>query len=337
MNGNTPAQGLQSAPPVPAPVTLPGANLLVQLTPNLRRDVREELLDLSLRGDHRSKLDERARQEGLEFHDERRVNDYTPKQGRAFTVLRGPNVEVVLFQIEDWIARDGGYIGALTEAAYAFKGSHIRILSVGVEVAADGLDTLCRQWKQDLQIEAQFVPWPHVADIGRGRYSIASVFGVVSPRPQQEASAKGVQVFISYSHMDSKWLERLLRMLKPLERRFPTAFWNDKKIDAGVRWAPDIEQALASARVVILLVSANFLNSDFVHEHELGPVLTAARTGQKKILWVLLSDCLWEQTDIQHYQAAHDIKRPIAELPRPKQEAQLKIVAKMVLTALESS
>ncbi len=131
-------------------------------------------------------------------------------------------------------------------------------------------------------------------------------------------------------------LERLLSMLKPIERQFPTPFWSDKKIEAGGRWAPDIEQALKSARVVVLLVSSSFLDSEFVHEHELGPVLTAARTGQKTILWVLLSDCLYDLTDIRHYQAAHDIKRPLAELPRPKQEAQLKIVAKAVLKALGS-
>lgn len=336
MNGNMPHPGLQSAPVVPGAVPLPGADLLDRFTPDLRRDVREELLDLSLQGEHRTPLDERARQEGFEFHDERRVNDYTSKRGRAFTVLRGPGVEVVFFQIADWIARDGSYIGALTEAAYAFKGSCVRILSAGVEVPAEGLDALCRQWKQDLQIEAQFVPWSHVADMRRGLYSLGSVFGVASPRPRQEAPAKGIQVFISYSHLDSKWLERLLGMLKPVERRFPTAFWNDKRIEASGRWAADIEQALASARVVVLLVSSNFLNSDFVHEHELGPVLSAAKTGQKKILWVLLSDCLWEQTDIQQFQAAHNVKKPIAELPRPKQEAQLKIVAQAVLKALES-
>ena len=336
MNGNTSDRGLQSAPIVPPGVAIPGANLLVHLTPDLRRDPRMELRDLRLRGDHRIVLDDRAKQEGLEFHDDRRADDYNPQQGRVFTVLRGPNVEVVFFQIADWIARDGGHIGALTEVVYAFRGKHICILSVGVDIPADGLDTLRRQWKSDLQIEAEFVPWRYVAEMKGGLHSLGSVFGVASPRPRHEALTNGFQVFISYSHKDGRWLERLLDMLKPVERRFPTAVWNDTKIEAGVRWAPDIERAMASAKVVVLLVSPNFLASDFIHQNELGPVLTAAKKGQKKILWVLLSDCLWEQTEIKAYQAAHDIKRPLDALTRSKQNAQLRIVAETVLTKLGS-
>jgi hypothetical protein len=329
MNGNTSGRGLQSAPIVPPAVAVPGADLLVHLTPDLRRDPRMELRNLSLRGDHRMILDQRAKQEGLEFHDDSRADDYNPQQRRAFTVIRGPDVEVVVFQIADWIARDGGCIGALTEAVHAFRGKHICILSVGVDIPADGLDVLRWRWKRDLQIEAEFVPWHYVSEM---KGTLGSVFGV----PPRKALTNGFQVFISYSHKDCRWLERLLDMLKPVERRFPTAVWSDAKIEAGVRWAPEIEQALASAKVVMLLVSPYFLASDFVNQNELGPVLTAAKKGQKEIIWVLLSDCLWMQTEIKDYQAAHDIKKPLDALTRSKQNAQLRIVAETVLKKLGS-
>ena len=144
----------------------------------------------------------------------------------------------------------------------------------------------------------------------------------------------GAHVFVSYSHQDVRWLNRLRTMLKPVERRFPTAVWSDRQIEAGARWASEIEQALASARVVLLLVSPSFLASDFIDQNELGPVLAAARDGRKKILWVLVSQCLWDQTAIIDYQAAHDISRPLDQLSSSRQNAQLEMVADAVARLL---
>ena len=110
--------------------------------------------------------------------------------------------------------------------------------------------------------------------------------------------------------------------------------WSDRQIEAGARWASEIEQALASARVVLLLVSPSFLASDFIDQNELGPVLAAARDGSKKILGVLLSQCLWDQTAINDYQAAHDISRPLDQLSSSRQNAQLKMVADAVARLL---
>jgi hypothetical protein len=344
MNGEGPPQELRSAQFVPSTLAVPGADLLNRLTPDLRQDPRTALRDMRLREPHRTILADRARQEGLEFADESRADDYDPRQSRVFTVLRGRNVELILVQIDDWVVNDGGNIGALTEVGYAFRGKRVCILSIGVDAPAKGLDTLRRRWKNDLQIEGEFVPWRYVAELEGGLHSLGSVFdielarpaGVPGPGPQPQPSTKNEsQVFISYSHADGAWLKRLRVMLKPAERQFPTAVWSDTQIAAGARWATEIDEALASAKVVLLLVSPNFLDSDFIHEQELGPVLAAANKGQKKILWLLLSECLWKQTAIKDYQAAHDIKKPLDQLSRPQQNAQLRVVAETVLKTLE--
>jgi hypothetical protein len=89
----------------------------------------------------------------------------------------------------------------------------------------------------------------------------------------------------------------------------------------GARWKEDIEAALRSARIAVLLVSANFLDSEFIANNELPPLLSAAQKEGVTIFWIYLSSCLYEQTEIAAYQAAHDIARPLDSLKRSERLA----------------
>jgi 8-oxo-dGTP pyrophosphatase MutT (NUDIX family) len=143
------------------------------------------------------------------------------------------------------------------------------------------------------------------------------------------------KAFISYSHADRRWLERLLNILSPLKAHFD--IWSDERIRPGDQWREEIENALIEARVAILLVSSNFLASDFIARVELPVFLDDAAARGSRILWVPVSDCLYEGTAIGSFQAVFDPKRPLDSLTPAKRQAALVSVARKITEALNFS
>src|ERR687896_1930534 len=106
------------------------------------------------------------------------------------------------------------------------------------------------------------------------------------------------KVFISYSHQDKKWLDELQTTLKPLVRAGDIVLWDDTTIPTGANWRKTIEQALETAKVGVMLVSSNFLGSDFITEVELPSLLKAAEENGLQVCWVLISHCLYEESQL---------------------------------------
>jgi hypothetical protein len=143
------------------------------------------------------------------------------------------------------------------------------------------------------------------------------------------------RVFVSYSHKDRKLFEEFRTMIAPATHS-KVDLWSDERIQPGGQWEKEIQNALASARVAVLLVSPHFLASHFIQENELPPLLKAAREHGVGIFWIYLSPCLFEETPIASYQAAHRIPPALNRLSKPIRDEVLQTICRRLVQEVTS-
>jgi hypothetical protein len=128
------------------------------------------------------------------------------------------------------------------------------------------------------------------------------------------------KVFISYSHNDAKWLERLQVHLMPIEREGIIEFWDDTKIIGGSNWRNEIQKAIESSTVAVVFLSADFLASEFISEYELPQLLSRAEVGGTAILPVNVSPCLFTGSGLDVFQAINPPNKPLTSMTISEQE-----------------
>jgi hypothetical protein len=119
-------------------------------------------------------------------------------------------------------------------------------------------------------------------------------------------------VFYSYSHVDRRRLDRLRTHLALLRRHGLITEWYDREIEAGDDWRDEIERELEAADVILLLVSADFLASDFAYEEEMLRAVQRAERGEAILIAVMLRPVEgWEGTPFAKYQVLPSNSRPV--------------------------
>lgn len=103
-------------------------------------------------------------------------------------------------------------------------------------------------------------------------------------------------IFVSYSHRDTLWKDRLLNHLGVLKRHGDLDFWVDDQIGAGEEWKEKIQEAMRTASAAIILVSANFLNSPFIHQVEIAQI-RRRKQGGLRIVPIIITACAWKTID----------------------------------------
>jgi len=142
------------------------------------------------------------------------------------------------------------------------------------------------------------------------------------------------RIFYSYSHNDNKWLDRLLLMLNPLIQSQQIIAWADTKIKPGEQWRDEIQAAIESADIAVLLVSPHFLASDFILKNELPPLLSAAKKKGLVVFWIAIDHSLFDHTEIANYQAANDPSKPLSALKGDKLNKEILEISRKIIAAL---
>ncbi|WP_010523066.1 toll/interleukin-1 receptor domain-containing protein [Aquimarina agarivorans] len=145
-------------------------------------------------------------------------------------------------------------------------------------------------------------------------------------------------VFISYSKKDIHFLEALRVHLSYLEREYDFEIWEDSKIEAGDDWRKEIYEAIAKTSIGILMVSANFIASDFITNEELPALLAIAEKKGAKIFSIIISHCMFTNiAPIAKLQSLNPPTQPVVGMNVAEKDAFFLKVTQEVKRALEST
>lgn len=142
-----------------------------------------------------------------------------------------------------------------------------------------------------------------------------------------------VRVFISYSHVDEELRDQLEVQLAMLKRQGLVELWHDRRMLPGDQLDWTISRELDEADIILLLVSPNFLASDYCYKIEKGRALQRHRAGEARLISVILRPCDWPYTDLGQFLVTPRDGKPITMWP-DRDEAFLD-VARSIRRAIE--
>jgi tetratricopeptide (TPR) repeat protein len=138
-------------------------------------------------------------------------------------------------------------------------------------------------------------------------------------------------VFLSYSHKDERWKDRLLTHLGIAAGEGLLAVWNDRQIGAGSEWREEIQKAIDAARVAVLLVSADFLTSQFIKGEEVPRFLERRAKDGLHVFPVIVRACDWGGVKwLSPIQARPQDGKPLAGFRGNRVDAELAAIAKEI-------
>ena len=117
------------------------------------------------------------------------------------------------------------------------------------------------------------------------------------------AEPKRIRLFISYSHRDQELRAELDKQLSPLKRLRVIDVWHDRQIDPGQEWDREIKRNLEEADIILLLISADFMASEYAWSEEMKRALERHEAGEARVIPVILQPCDWEVAPFAKIQA----------------------------------
>ncbi len=130
---------------------------------------------------------------------------------------------------------------------------------------------------------------------------------------------KTVEVFFSYSHKDESLRDELANHLAMLKRQDVITGWHDRKIVAGKEWEKEIDEHLNTADIILLLVSSDFLASDYCYDIEVKKAMERHDADDARVIPIILRPVDWKGAPFGRLQALPGDARPVTDWPNHDQ------------------
>ena len=134
-----------------------------------------------------------------------------------------------------------------------------------------------------------------------------------------------ISLFFSYSHRDEHYRNELEIHLSVLKRNGVISTWHDRRIQPGTEFANEISQHLEEADVILLLVSPDFLASDYCFDLEMSRAIERHESGEAVVLPIIVRACDWHDTPFGKLLAVPKDGKPVTKYP-VIDEAYLEVV-----------
>jgi hypothetical protein len=146
------------------------------------------------------------------------------------------------------------------------------------------------------------------------------------------------RIFISYSHRDEKLFQEFLVHLKPWQDEGILDAWTDKRLQAGQDWHSEIQQGVTSAAVAVLLISPDFMASDYIRKHEIPPLLQAAEAGELRLAPLYLRPSVMDKDHpLSRYQGLNSPNQTPAGKPKDRRDRIFASAARQLKQLIEGS
>jgi len=175
-------------------------------------------------------------------------------------------------------------------------------------------------------------------------------------RPAQRTAMSDIELFYSYSHKDEALKDQLAQSSEQSEAPGGVIReWHDRKIGSGTEWVKEIDEHLNSAEVILLLISSDFIASEYCHEIEMKRAMERHESGEARVIPVILRSVDWSGLIFSKLQAApkdgapvtkwadrdeafmnvaQAIRAAVAELTRRKKESGAKSKARFFMPSI---
>jgi hypothetical protein len=122
-----------------------------------------------------------------------------------------------------------------------------------------------------------------------------------------------VKIFFCYAHEDEPLLNKLKTHLRPLQREGLIDLWHDRDISAGTEWEQEISQQLKTAQIILLLVSPDFMDSDYCYGIEMKQAIERHERGEAHVIPIILRPVYWQIASLRELQALPVDAKPVVD------------------------